>query len=155
MNKTEREITDKFELNNVLRNGKYTTISMCRNNEPYLVTLSYGFDEKKNALFFHAATTGLKLDFIEENPNVCATVIEDLGYVKGQCEHHFRSVVFWGKMYDLDDLDEKKHGLDILLNHLENDPDPIKQRNVKDDRKYDKVSILRLDIKEITGKQAI
>jgi nitroimidazol reductase NimA-like FMN-containing flavoprotein (pyridoxamine 5'-phosphate oxidase superfamily) len=154
MRKTEREITDQQELIEILKNGKFTTIAMSRANEPYLVTLSYGFDEKKNALYFHAATEGLKLEFIRQNPEVCGTVIEDHGYVEDECEQHYRSVVFQGKMYVLEELAEKKNGLDILLNHLEKNPEPIKKRNVQDDSKYNKVAILRLDISEMTGKKA-
>jgi nitroimidazol reductase NimA-like FMN-containing flavoprotein (pyridoxamine 5'-phosphate oxidase superfamily) len=122
-----------------MERGKFVTISMCRNKEPYIVTLSYGYDKNKHALYFHAAIKGLKLDIIKENPNVCATVIEDHGYVEDQCEQHYRSVVFWGKMYIIDGLDEQKYGLDILLNHLEKNPNPIKKRNIKDDNKFKKV----------------
>ena len=50
------------------------------------------------------------------------------------------------------DLDEKKHGLNILLEHLEGEPDPIKKRNVPDDKSYKKVAILKLKITEMTGK---
>ena len=155
MHKSEREITEQVNLIEVIKRGKYTTVAMCRDNEPYIVTLSYGYDEDRHALYFHAALKGLKLDIIEGNPEVCATIIEDHGYIKDQCEHHYRSVVFWGKMYVVEDLEEKKYGLNILLNHLEDDPEPIKERNVKDNSKYDKVSILRLDIGDLTGKQAL
>jgi nitroimidazol reductase NimA-like FMN-containing flavoprotein (pyridoxamine 5'-phosphate oxidase superfamily) len=153
MNKSEREITDQNELMEILKCGRFTVISMCRSNEPYIVTMTYGYDELKHALYFHAATKGLKLDFMRDNPNVCATVIDDMGYVQDQCEHHYRSVVFWGKMYVVDDLAEKKHGLDVLLNHQEKEPEPIKRRNVKDDSKYDKVTILKLVIDDIYGKK--
>ena len=155
MNKKEREITKVEDLTSILKNGIFTTIAMCTDNEPYIVTLSYGFDDTRNALYFHAATKGLKLEILKKNPNVCATVIEDHGYIKDQCEQHYRSVVFWGNMHVVSDLEEQKYGLNILLNHLEEKPNPIKQRNVKDDSKYNKVSILRLDIIEITGKQAL
>ncbi len=155
MHKTEREIRNRKELIEIIKKGKFTSIAMCRNDEPYIVTLSYGYDENKNSLYFHSALKGLKLDIIHKNPMVCATVIEDRGYVPDQCEQHYRSVVFWGKMYVVEKLDEKKYGLDILLNHLEKDPKPIKKRNVQDDSKYDKVTILRLDIEEITGKKAL
>ncbi len=154
MHKSEREIKDKKELIEILRNGKYTSIAMCQNNEPYIVTLSYGYDQYKHALYFHAAVKGFKLDIIKNNSNVCATVIEDHGYKKDECEQHYRSVVFWGKMSVVSDLEEKKYGLDVLLNHLEPNPEPIKKRNVQNEDKYDKVSILRLDITELRGKKA-
>ena len=153
MKKVEREITDKEELENILRNGKYAVISMCRNNEPYIVTLSYGYDENKKSLYFHSAKAGLKIDFIKENPKVCATVIEDGGYLKGECEHKYASVVFWGSMYVVDDLVEKKHALSSMIDHLEEVPEPVKARLLKNDSVYEGVGILRLDINEITGKK--
>jgi nitroimidazol reductase NimA-like FMN-containing flavoprotein (pyridoxamine 5'-phosphate oxidase superfamily) len=154
MRKKEREIIDKNLLSEILRNGKYVVISMCRDNEPYLVTLSYGYDENKNALFFHCSPQGLKLDFIRQNPNVCATVIEDRGYKMGDCSHAYRSVVFWGKMYQLHDLAEKKHAIDVLLDHLEDNPDIIREKSLKSDEDYKDVGILRLDISEMTGKKS-
>jgi len=152
MRKSEREITEDPKLIDILTRGKYATISLCRNDEPYIVTLSYGYDSNENALYFHAAPVGLKLDFIETNPKVCGTVIEDHGYVADQCEQNYRSIVFRGIMSIVDDLQEKKHGLNILLEHLEREPGPIKKRNVPDEVSYKKVAILKLEIMEMTGK---
>jgi len=163
LNKPEREITNKQTLFDILERGKYTTIALCRGNpslspaerenEPYLVTLNYGYDKEKNSLYFHTALKGLKLDFIREHPKVCATVIEDNGYVMDKCSHRYRSVVFWGTMTVVEELEEKKYGMDILLHHLEDRPDAVKQRLLKDDTVYQNVGILRLDIHEISGKE--
>jgi uncharacterized protein len=153
MKKFEREIIDKEELLNVLRNGKYAVISMCRSNEPYIVTLSYGYDEGGNSLYFHSAKTGLKVDFVKENSKVCATVIVDGGYLPGECEHKYASVVFWGNMYVVEDLEEKKHALVTMIEHLEEVPEPVKARLLQNDGVYEGVGILRLDIGEITGKK--
>jgi nitroimidazol reductase NimA-like FMN-containing flavoprotein (pyridoxamine 5'-phosphate oxidase superfamily) len=152
MRKSEREITEVPKLIEILIKGKYTTISLCRNDEPYLVTVSYGYDKNENALYFHAALSGLKLDYIKANPKVCGTVIEDHGYVVGRCKQYFRSLVFFGTMSIVDGLDEKKHGLNILFDHLEGEPEPMKERNVPKDESYKKISILKLKISEMTGK---
>lgn len=153
MNKKEREIRDQGELIKILNRGKFATVSMCRDNEPYVVTMNYGYDQKKNALYFHSAQKGLKIDFIRYNPHVCATVVEDRGYLKNECNHAYRSVVFWGKMTTIENLEEKKHGLQVLLHHLEESPDKIKERLLKDDHEYKDLGILRLDIQEMTGKK--
>ncbi|MEA1994492.1 MAG: pyridoxamine 5'-phosphate oxidase family protein [Euryarchaeota archaeon] len=153
MQKKEREITARHTLHEILIQGKYATISLCRENEPYVVTLSYGYDEKKNALYFHTALKGLKLEIIRQNPRACGTVIEDRGYLEGRCAHAYRSVVFQGKMRIVQNLEEKKHAMSVLLNHLEEDPEPIKERNLRKDEAYDNIGILRLDIEEITGKK--
>lgn len=153
MNQRELEITDRNALAEILRQGKYVTIAMCRQDEPYIVTLSYGYDENRGALYFHCALKGLKLDFINHNPNVCATVIEDKGYKMGECDQAYHSVVFWGKMNIVEDLQEKRYAVDVLLNHLEDDPARVRERSLKSDKVYTEVGILRLDILEMTGKQ--
>jgi hypothetical protein len=153
MQKKDREITDQNELIEILKQGKYATISMCRENEPYLATLNYGYDKVKNALYFHCAKKGLKIDFIQENPRVCGTIIEDLGYMTDECEQKYRSVVFWGEMFFIEDLKEKKHGIDVLINHLEKNPGKVKGKSIKSEQRYKDVGILRLDIKELTGKK--
>ena len=124
-NRPDRELTSEAEITAILKAGKYAVISMCRNNEPYIVTLSYGYDTDKKALYFHCAASGLKLDFITANPRVCAIVIEDGGYIINECGHNYRTAVFWGDINIVSDLDEKKHGMKILLNHLENQPSVI------------------------------
>jgi len=151
-NRPNRELTDESEISAILKNGKYSVISMCRDNEPYIVTLSYGYDSEKNSLYFHCSPRGLKLDFINANPQVCATVIEDGGYVVNECGHNYRTAVFWGAIKIVSDLDEKKHGMKVLLNHLENQPEIIKEKLLKSDDFYSKMAILRLDINEIHGK---
>jgi nitroimidazol reductase NimA-like FMN-containing flavoprotein (pyridoxamine 5'-phosphate oxidase superfamily) len=153
MQRKDREITDSNELMEILKRGKYATISMCRENEPYLVALNYGYDENKNALYFHCAKSGLKIDFINENPQVCGTIIEDLGYIADECEQKYRSVVFWGEMFFIEDLEEKKHGIDVLINHLEKNPSKVKEKSIKSEQRYRHVGILRLDIKELIGKK--
>jgi nitroimidazol reductase NimA-like FMN-containing flavoprotein (pyridoxamine 5'-phosphate oxidase superfamily) len=153
MKRKEQEIADRDTLVDVLKRGKYAIIAMCRQGEPYIVTLNHGYDEKRNALYFHCALEGLKIDFIRDNPEVCATVIEDRGYRMGECEQAYRSVVLWGKMYVVDDLQEKKHGIDVLLKHLEDEPDQVRERSLKSDEAYQKVGILRLDVTEMSGKQ--
>jgi nitroimidazol reductase NimA-like FMN-containing flavoprotein (pyridoxamine 5'-phosphate oxidase superfamily) len=153
LRRTDREIVDSGEITGILKHGKYATIAMAKDNEPYLATLSYGYDETNHRLYFHCALAGQKLDFINHNPNVCATIIVDGGYVKDQCEHFYSSLILKGVMKIAQTLEEKKHGLEILLRHLEENPDPIRDRHIKDDKSYERVNILCLQIREITGKK--
>ena len=152
MQKKEREILDKRILLEILKNGKFSTISMCRNGEPYIVTLSYGFDEINNCLYFHSAQKGLKLEYLNENQKVCGTILEDLGYVKSACSHKYRSIVFWGDMTFVENLDEKKHAFDIMLKHLEENPSKLKKKFFKSEKSYKNTCLLKLDINLITGK---
>lgn len=153
MRNKEKEITTKAELVKILKEQKYAVIGMCRSNEPYVVTLNYGYDGKKNALYFHNALKGLKIDFIKCNPNVCATVIKDNGYVTGKCSHQYRSVVMWGKMRLIEKLEEKKYAMKVLLKHLEKKPELVGKDLFKDEKRFLNVGIMRLDIEEMTGKK--
>lgn len=152
-NRPNREITDNKEITEILKRGKYAVISMCRNEEPYIVTLSYGYDETSHSLFFHTASNGLKLDFVKSNPIVCATVIEDGGYIMNECGHHYKSVVFWGYMTVLSELSEKIYGMNVLLNHLEEDPGVIEEKLKKADGFYhSQMTVLKLEVRQIHGK---
>jgi nitroimidazol reductase NimA-like FMN-containing flavoprotein (pyridoxamine 5'-phosphate oxidase superfamily) len=153
MRRKELQITDENELNEILTQGKYIIISMCRDNEPYIVTLSYGYDKRKNVLYFHTALKGLKIDFINSNANVCGTIIDDRGYIMGECNHKYRSIVINGKISFVENLEEKKYGMEVILDHLEDNPSVIKERSLKNDEMYNSIAILRLDIEDITGKK--
>lgn len=79
-------------------------------------------------------------------------MIEDGGYIIGECGHEYKSVVFWGNIQIVNDLDEKKHGMSILLHQLENNDSVIKDKILKSEDYYSKMEILRLDIEQIHGK---
>jgi nitroimidazol reductase NimA-like FMN-containing flavoprotein (pyridoxamine 5'-phosphate oxidase superfamily) len=65
------------------------------------------------------APLGRKLDIIARNPKACATVIADLGYKDGECAHPFESVVMTGTMRLLEDPDEIRAGMRVLIGQLE------------------------------------
>lgn len=149
----DREITDPAAIDAILRRGRYTAIAMVHDGAPYVVTLSYGWDAERGALYFHAATAGRKLEAIAADPRVCATIVIDGGYRPTKCEHPYESVVLTGRMSVVTDIDEKRHGMRVLISHLEEEPEPVWTRNRLDgDKVFDRTNVLRLDIDEITAK---
>ena len=151
--RARNEILSDDEKLALLRGGDHVTLALCADDEPYIVTLSYGLDEANRRLYFHCANEGDKLEFIRRNGRACATLIKDNGYLETRCDHDYESLVIRGPIVVVDDLDEKKRALRVLLEHLERDPEPIFERNIKDDRSYDGVTILRLDMESIVGKK--
>ena len=153
MRRADRELTEPGALADILRGGRYATIAMIHDGEPYLVTLSYGWDETSNALYFHMANAGRKLDALAADPRVCATVIADGGYVPGECRHRYESVVMTGTMQVLTDPQEARAGMRALIGALEGESDPLWSHYDLDGKKHwERMSIARLDIKTITGK---
>ena len=156
MRRADRAIPDAADLDAILGGGRYTTVAMARGGEPYVVTLSYGFDPARRAMYFHAAHEGLKHEFIRANPTVCATVVVDGGYRAGECAHQYRSVVIRGTMAEVTDPDEARHGMRVLLGQLEAEADRDRlwdKHGLKDDGVYGRMAVIRLDITEMSGKQ--
>lgn len=153
--RVRNEIVDANEIEQILTSSDHVTLALCNDGVPYVVTMSYGYDRGRKSLYFHCANKGDKLDFIEKNGNTCGTIIKDNGYLKTKCDHDYESLIIRGKIMKVEDLEEKKHGLQVLLSHLEDDPKPIFDRNIKDDGSYDKVTILRLDMTSVVGKKYI
>jgi uncharacterized protein len=153
MRRSERQIEDWPVLENILQRGKYAVIALCRNNEPYIVTLSYGYDKNSRTLYFHCAKDGLKSEFVHQNSNVCTTIIEDKGYIQNECAHSYRSVVIRGQIEIVEDHDEKLKGLDILVDHLETNPETVKKGISQKQQRIEVMNIWKLKIVEITGKE--
>ena len=152
--RTEREITDQNVLQSIVEKGKYGIIGLAMNNEPYVVTLSYGYDKKENALFFHCGKEGQKIDFIRANPLVCVTIIEDDGFDADSCEHSYRSVILRGTIQFINNPEEVDHAIRLMISQLEtNDTKRLLDKLTAGNKSYDNLQILKLTIQSITGKE--
>lgn len=154
MQRKEREITDLSVIHSILRDGKYMTLALCHENIPYTVALSYGYDEDENACYFHGAKAGRKLDYIRANPRVCGIIIQDRGYLEGQCSHAYRSVVVEGTMEAVRDLNDKSQALTKMFLHLEERPAEMIKRFEGNKEALSNVMIFKLKIESLTGKQS-
>jgi len=124
----DKTIEDIDEIMSVIDGQRLLTIAMSVDDEPYLVTVNYGFDPEEKCFYFHCATEGKKLDIIRSNPVVWCQVFEDRGYVQTECEHNFRTVQFRGEAEVLSDIDEIRKALALLIEQQEDEPDPVKER---------------------------
>ncbi len=148
----DKAITDPAEIARIVAGQKFLTLALCAENQPYLVTLSHAFDAERNCFYFHCAPTGRKLDVIRANPHVYGQVLEDCGYVPGECEHRYRTVQFDGTAEQVADPDEKLHALRLLVGRLEPEPEPVKVRLLKPER-LEGVAVIRVEVTGWSGKQ--
>ncbi|MGO8805671.1 MAG: pyridoxamine 5'-phosphate oxidase family protein [Candidatus Bathyarchaeia archaeon] len=150
LRRKDREITDPEEMRQVLKTTQYVTVALCMENEPYLVSLSHGYDQTKNCLYFHCASEGKKLVFLKANSRIWGQAVLDFG-VTDECDYVYSSVHFCGKMTLLTDLSEKQHGIEVLVRQLSLDPEK-KMANIKPE-KLANTTIGRIDIESMTGKK--
>ncbi len=146
----DREITDSAALKEVLKSTKYVTIALCMDNEPYLVSLSHGYDEARNCLYFHCADEGKKIVYLKANSKVWGQAVHDYG-VTDECDYAYTSVHFKGTVSLIDDLAEKQYGLAVMVRQLSENPEE-KLAKIKPE-KLAKITMGRIDITYMTGKQ--
>ncbi|NIP34579.1 MAG: hypothetical protein GWN18_06530 [Thermoplasmata archaeon] len=153
MRKKEQEITDDDELRANLREAHYVTMAMCQDDEPYLVTISHGYDAERNAIYFHCAQEGKKVDILRANPVVWGEAVMDKGYDGPKCVQEYATTQFRGRVSFPEDIEEKRHGLTVLLEQFGADVDKF---FAKDDtpEAVRKVNIGRVDIDYMSGKRS-
>jgi nitroimidazol reductase NimA-like FMN-containing flavoprotein (pyridoxamine 5'-phosphate oxidase superfamily) len=151
MRRKELEIKDPVTLRKILKSVKYVTIALAKDNQPYLVSLSHGYDETNNCIYFHCANEGKKIDYLKANNVVWGQALLDHGYQDSECDHFFACAQFRGKVTFLKNVEEKRQAAECM----------IKQLNIKTDRKIadttpEKLKTTtfgRINIEFMSGKQ--
>lgn len=152
LRRSDKEIADEGTLFGILGRGKVMTLAMCRDGEPYLTVVNYGFDAGGRCFYFHCAPVGKKIDFLKADPRVWGVVVEDLGYMDGECDHAYRSVHFEGTAEFVADCAEKRSALELMIDQLEKEPAPVKARALTEEAVRG-VCIVRVRASGFTGKQ--
>lgn len=139
------------EIYDVIASQRYLTLAMSRNDEPYLVTVNFAFDKETECFYFHCAKKGRKLEYLRGNPNVWGQVLEDLGYVEGHCDHNYRTVMFRGTAEILEDLEETRHAMGLLIESQEADPSIMRKKHIETGT-FDRAHMVRIRALSFTGK---
>lgn len=149
----EKEIKDRNEMIAILEHAEYITIAMCRNDEPYLVTLSHGYDRANRCLYFHCAKEGKKNDILKENNIIWGQALLDKGYVKKKCDHLYATVHFKGSVTFMEGTQEKRDALEVMIRALEDEPEIVMGTQLGVES-IDKVQIGKIDIEYMSGKKS-
>lgn len=150
MRRKDHEITDPAILTEVLATAQVCRLALIADGEPYVVPLNYGY--RDHVLYFHTAAAGRKIEALRRNNRVCFEVETPCEIVRHAEPCHWsvkvRSVVGYGRMEFVTDLDAKRRALDVLM----------AQHGAPDSNRFDthelaKVTVLRLPIESLAGKQ--
>ncbi len=126
---------------------------MCKDNTPYLVTLTHGYDPEKHAIYFHCAQEGKKIDILKSNNVVWGQALVDKGYVSGKCDHLYATTQFKGAVTFIKDIGEKRHALTTMINQLEAEPEKVINEQINAES-LKKVNIGKIDITHLSGKKS-
>jgi len=158
MRRMDGAITDPEKLERVLNETHYITVAMCRDNVPYLVSLSHAYDPEGKRLYFHCAPEGKKLDYMKANPRVWGQAIIDHGYVDGKCNHLYVTAMFEGTVHLAEDTAEKRRIMNYLFTRQEK-PSPTGEvdphlARIGKDTEIGRTTIGWITVEELTGKKS-
>jgi nitroimidazol reductase NimA-like FMN-containing flavoprotein (pyridoxamine 5'-phosphate oxidase superfamily) len=152
MRRKEREITDIQEIESIIKSCDVCRVAFADDNVPYIVTMNFGYSVKLRKIYFHCAREGRKIEMIRRNNYVCFEMDAGHDLIAGDhpCDFSmkFISIVGYGRIYIIDDDEEKRIGLTCIMSHYsENGEYKFKTSS------FDKTFVLRLDIEQLTGKK--
>lgn len=149
MRRKEREITDMAEIAEILAKGKVMNLALADGNIPFTVPVFYAYDGE--AVYFHSAPAGTKIDMMKKNSLVCFSVSLDNGVVESDkaCdfEAKHRTVIGIGRAVFIQDEAEKIKALDAVVARFTDKKLVYPPASVKG------TTVIRIDIESVKGKK--
>lgn len=149
MRRNERAIA-REEVDELLNRCLYGVLStVCDDGQPYAVPISYAYDGSR--IIVHCAQgVGQKLANVQGEPRVCFTVVGDVQTEPGKFTTKYESAIVIGEAHEIEDLEEKKAALHLLIDKYSND---FQERGAKYiDGAAAKTCVLEIRILQVTGK---
>lgn len=118
---------------------------------PYGVMLNYIYDQGQNAIYFHCAKAGKKLDCLAHSASVSFFTLQSSQIIEERFTTHYASAVVTGQCCIVENDDERKLALTQIGDQLA----PAGHYRLDDviAKAWNNVTILRLDIENIEGKR--
>jgi hypothetical protein len=149
MRRKEFEISDRAEIEEIIKSAEVCRLGLSDNGMPYIVPLNFGYRE--GTLYIHCAPKGRKLDILKENDNVCVEFEGRHELIKADkaCDWSakYSSVIGFGKGEIVTDPDGKREGLEVLMSQYSDRDYEFSDDELKT------VSIIKVTLHELTGKK--
>lgn len=151
MRRKDKEILNKEELYSIMEEAKVCRLGLARNNKPYVIPLNFGY--KDDCLYFHSAKQGKKIDILKENDRVGfeIDILRNIRKADTPCEFGttYSSIIGQGKGEIINDIQEKRKGLEIIINHYSSEEDyKFQEKMLK------RIVIIKVRIEELSGKKS-
>lgn len=118
---------------------------------PYALPISYVYDGDR--LYFHAATTGHKLDAIRRNPRASFCVVDQDRVVPEAFTSHYRSVIAFGQIRVVEDDAQKRAAIEKLAAKYAPNETP-EHRSQSIEQSWSRFCMLEMRIEHVSGKAA-
>lgn len=152
MRRKEKEITNKADIEAILKKAFVCHLGLADGDRPYVVPMNYGYED--GHVYLHGATEGKKLDIIKKNDKVCFEMElfqQDVIKPGDQpCDWGtaFQSVIGFGTAELLQTDEEKTRALNIIIK-------PHDGRNFTfPEEMLKRTAVIDITVEEMTGKAA-
>ena len=150
MRRKENEITNFKDIEAIIMSATTCHMAMCQNDIPYVVPLSFGYQNK--VIYLHSAKQGKKIDILKKNSKVCFEFSIDCEVEESDkgCDWgvKFRSVIGFGRAHFIEKLEDKIQALDIILGNYSDKVFKLPEKHVND------TLVIKIDIEQISGKHS-
>lgn len=150
MNRKDRGIEDLKKIEEILLKSRVLRLALCNNNHPYVVPMNFGY--KENHIYIHSSKKGMKIDMLKKNNNVAFEVDtnHELLISDKACGYSmkYESVIGFGKAFLIENNEEKKEALDIIMSHYAKGNFDYSLDEIN------RISIIRIDIDSMSGKKS-
>ena len=150
MRRKENEITDRSEIEAVIKTSTVCRLGMSYNDLPYIVPLCFGYQD--NTIYIHGSPDGKKTEILQKNHHVCFEFDIGTKIVEGKnpCEWgiHYKSVIGFGRAAFLKDSDEKQKALNVIMNQYTDGSFQFP------DQALNRTTIIKIEIESMTGKRS-
>ncbi len=151
MRRKDKEIQAHEEMVEIIEKAPVCRLGLCQDNVPYVVPMNFGYSD--GFLYVHCAREGRKMDMIRANPRICFEIDTDLEVIRAEqpCDWgmKFASVIGFGTASVLEDPEEKKRGLDAIMEHYGSKPaQPYSEAILKH------TAVIKVEVEEMTGKRS-
>lgn len=144
-------ITDKQRLESIILHADSCFVGITDlEGNPYVIPMNFGY--KDGVIYLHSGPEGSKVAMLERNNQVCITfsVGHQLVYQHKNvaCSYSMRSesAMCRGKVVFIEDMDEKRRALNIIMEHYTDDEFSYSEPAVRN------VKVWQVTIEQMTGK---
>ena len=144
-----KQQTDMDTCRRVLTSMRRGILSMAgTDGYPYAIPMNFYYDEADNAIYFHSAMEGHKIDALRENDRACFTVMDE-GFKKdGDWAWYVNSVVAFGTVEIMEDREYgREKALKLADKYFPDEVDIDEEMT-----RYHRTQMLAFHIEHMTGK---
>lgn len=151
MRRTDKQITNKSEIEQIIKDSLVCRLAFSKDNMPYLVPVSFGYDG--NYLYVHTAKEGKKIEYLKSNIMICFEFdinVKTIEHETIACKWTttYQSVIGFGKMVEITNFEEAAHGLNQIMLHYSGKEWPLNKKMLNT------VKMWKIEIEDISGKQS-